>query len=54
MTYILGIAMAGVGLSTNFKTLKGIGLKPFYIGFVAALTVGLVSVIVISLSGMVL
>lgn len=25
MTYILGIAMAGVGLSTNFKTLKGIG-----------------------------
>lgn len=42
-TYLLGIAMAGVGLSTNFKMFKGLGLKPFYIGFVAAIAVGLVS-----------
>ncbi len=42
-TYLLGIAMAGVGLSTNFKMFKGLGLKPFYIGFIAAVAVGLVS-----------
>src|SRR5699024_8027743 len=42
-TYLLGMAMAGVGLSTNFKMFKGIGVKPFYIGFSAAVFVGLVS-----------
>src|SRR5690606_10084454 len=26
-TYLLGIAMAGVGLSTDFKTFKGLGIK---------------------------
>src|SRR5699024_11137945 len=31
-TYLLGIAMAGVGLSTDFKMFKGLGIKPFYIG----------------------
>ena len=50
-TYLLGMAMAGVGLSTNFKMFKGIGLKPFYIGLIAALTVGFVSAILISLFG---
>src|SRR5690625_3493905 len=38
-TYLLGMAMAGVGLSTNFKMFKGIGIKPFYIGFIAAVSV---------------
>ncbi|WP_175637165.1 hypothetical protein [Oceanobacillus sojae] len=43
--------MAGVGLSTNFKKFKGMGLKPFYIGFMAAVAVGVVSVILVSLFG---
>ncbi len=50
-TYLLGIAMAGVGLSTNFKMFKGIGIKPFYIGITSAVTVGVVSVVLISLFG---
>ena len=50
-TYLLGIAMAGVGLSTNFKVFKGLGLKPFYIGLIAAVSVGVVSFTLISLFG---
>ncbi|MBP1971495.1 putative integral membrane protein (TIGR00698 family) [Virgibacillus natechei] len=50
-TYLLGMAMAGVGLTTNFKMFKGIGIKPFYIGFTAAVAVGIVSVVLISLFG---
>lgn len=50
-TYMLGLAMAGVGLSTNFKMFKGLGFKPFYIGFIAAVTVGIVSVTLIGLFG---
>jgi uncharacterized membrane protein YadS len=50
-TYLLGMAMAGVGLSTNFAAFKGIGIKPFYIGFTAAVSVGVVSVVLISLFG---
>lgn len=50
-TYMLGIAMAGVGLSTNFKAFKGMGIRPFYIGLVAALSVGAVSLLLISLFG---
>ncbi|HSI66904.1 MAG TPA: putative sulfate exporter family transporter, partial [Planococcus sp. (in: firmicutes)] len=50
-TYMLGIAMAGVGLSTNFKAFKGMGIRPFYIGLIAALSVGAVSLLLISLFG---
>lgn len=50
-TYLLGMAMAGVGLSTNFAAFKGIGIKPFYIGFTAAVSVGIVSIVLISLFG---
>lgn len=50
-TYLLGMAMAGVGLSTDFKMFKGIGLKPFYIGFTAAVVVGVVSAVLVSLFG---
>lgn len=50
-TYMLGLAMAGVGLSTSFKSFKGMGLKPFYIGFIAAISVGVVSLTLISLFG---
>ena len=47
---MLGLAMAGVGLSTNFKLFKGLELKPFYIGFIAALSVS-VSLTLIGLFG---
>lgn len=50
-TYFLGIAMAGIGLSTDFSKFKGIGIKPFYIGFVAAVSIGIVSLTLISLFG---
>jgi len=45
----LSMAMAAVGLSTNFKDLKSMGYKPFVVGFIAMLTVGLVSIISIQL-----
>lgn len=48
-TYLLGMAMASVGLTTDISSFKGIGLKPFSIGFVAALTVGIVSFSLITL-----
>lgn len=50
-TYMLGLAMAGVGLSTDFSTFKGLGVKPFYIGLIAAVAVGIVSLTLISLFG---
>ena len=45
--YILAAAMAGVGLSTSFKSMKGLGIKPFYVGLVAATIVGVVAVIIV-------
>ncbi len=50
-TYLLGMAMAGVGLSTDFKMFKGLGIKPFYIGLIAALSVGIVSFTLVSIFG---
>ena len=41
----LSMAMAAVGLSTNLKDIKSMGYKPFIVGFVAMVTVGLVSII---------
>jgi len=37
--------MAAVGLSTNLKDLKSMGYKPFVVGFIAMITVGLISII---------
>lgn len=48
---LLVVALAGVGLSTRFQMLRGLGIKPFLVGLVAALTVGLVSFAAISLLG---
>ena len=45
----LSMAMAAVGLSTNLKDLKSMGYKPFIVGFIAMITVGLVSIITIQL-----
>ena len=43
--YSLAIAMAAVGLSTNLISLRSLGVRPFYVGFTAALSVGFVSYI---------
>jgi len=43
------MAMTVVGLSTNLKNLKSMGYKPFVVGFIAMITVGLVSIIKILL-----
>jgi uncharacterized integral membrane protein (TIGR00698 family) len=47
----LVVALAGVGLSTNISTFKGLGMKPFFVGLAAALAVGVVSIITIFLIG---
>ena len=39
---LLGTAMAAVGLNTSFKVFKGVGLKPFAVGFAGAIVVGAV------------
>ncbi|MDA8837223.1 putative sulfate exporter family transporter [Candidatus Pelagibacter bacterium] len=41
----LTMAMAAIGLSTNLRDLKSMGYKPFVVGFVAMISVGLVSII---------
>ena len=40
--WLLGTAMAAVGLNTNFAVFKGVGLKPFAVGMAGAIVVGLV------------
>ncbi|MCP4004874.1 MAG: putative sulfate exporter family transporter [bacterium] len=42
-TWCLTVAMASVGLSTNLKRLRALGVKPLAVGIAAALTVGFVS-----------
>ena len=49
--YILATAMAGVGLGTSFKIMKGLGVKPFAVGFVSAIMVGLTSIVLVFLLG---
>ena len=41
----LTMAMAAIGLSTKLKDLKSMGYKPFVVGFIAMITVGLVSIV---------
>jgi uncharacterized integral membrane protein (TIGR00698 family) len=51
----LAVAMAGVGLGTSLKRMRGLGLKPFYVGFAAAIAVGMLSlagVLVVSWVGL--
>jgi uncharacterized membrane protein YadS len=43
----LTMAMAAIGLSTNLKDIKSMGYKPFIVGFIAMLTVGIVCIITI-------
>ena len=44
-------ALAGVGLSTKFQSLKQLGAKPFLVGLAASLAVGIVSFFAINLLG---
>ena len=39
------MSMAAVGISINLSELKSMGYKPFVVGFIAAVTVGVVSII---------
>jgi uncharacterized membrane protein YadS len=49
--WLLGMAMAAVGLGTGLAKLKNLGWKPFSIGFCAALLVGVVSTLLVKLIG---
>jgi uncharacterized integral membrane protein (TIGR00698 family) len=49
--YTLATAMAAVGLGTSLAQLKGLGLKPFVVGIAAAVSVGVVSVGLVSIFG---
>lgn len=43
--YLLGTAMAAVGLNTNLSVFRGVGLKPFVVGMAGAAAVGAVGLI---------
>jgi uncharacterized membrane protein YadS len=47
----LGTAMAAVGLSTSFAVFKGVGARPFAVGFAGALVVGAVGLAMTALLG---
>lgn len=47
----LVVALAGVGLSTNLRRFKGMGIRPFFVGLGAALSVGVVSCLAIYFFG---
>ena len=44
-TIFLTMAMAAVGISINLSELRSMGYKPFVVGLIAAITVGIVSII---------
>ena len=44
-TIFLTMSMAAVGISINLSELKSMGYKPFVVGLIAAVTVGIVSII---------
>jgi uncharacterized integral membrane protein (TIGR00698 family) len=43
--WLLGTAMAAVGLNTSLAVFRGVGLRPFVVGLVGALVVGLVGLV---------
>ena len=45
--FLLIIAMSAVGYNTNFRYFKDLGIRPFYLGFIAASVVGIVSTVII-------
>ncbi|HUU35845.1 MAG TPA: putative sulfate exporter family transporter [Vicinamibacterales bacterium] len=49
--WLLGTAMAAVGLNTSFAVFRGVGLKPFAVGMAGAVVVGLVGFTMAALFG---
>ena len=49
--WLLGTAMAAVGLNTRFSVFKGVGLKPFAVGMAGALVVGAVGFVMAAVLG---
>ena len=49
--YILATAMAGVGLGTSFRSMSGLGIKPFYVGLFSATMVGVAAIAMVFLLG---
>jgi uncharacterized integral membrane protein (TIGR00698 family) len=47
--YFLTVAMAGIGLGTDIKKLKKLGAKPFWVGLCAAISVGIISFLLIKI-----
>ena len=45
--FLLIIAMSAVGYNTNFRYFTDLGIRPFYLGFIAASVVGIVSTVII-------
>ena len=45
----LTMAMAAIGLSTNLTDIRNMGYKPFAVGFIAMLTVGVVSILTLEI-----
>lgn len=45
----LAVAMAGVGLGTGFKKLRELGLRPFFVGLLAAVFVGITSLVLVEI-----
>ena len=43
------VAMSAVGLSTKLSSFSELGIKPFYLGFIAAFCVGVISFIGVNL-----
>ena len=43
------MAMAAIGLSTNLTDIRNMGYKPFAVGFIAMLTVGVVSILILEI-----
>jgi uncharacterized membrane protein YadS len=50
-TFLILLALAGVGLSTKLAAMRKIGLKPFYVGLATALTTSAASYILIRVLG---
>ncbi len=50
-TLFLTMAMSAIGLSINLSELREMGIKPFVVGFIAATTVGIVSILIMEYFG---
>jgi uncharacterized integral membrane protein (TIGR00698 family) len=53
-SWLLVVALAGVGLKTRFGSMRAMGMKPFVAGLGAALAVGVISIVLIHVLGAVL